>query len=246
MSKVMLITGAGRGIGAATARRAASEGYAVAINYRSDAASAEAVVADIRATGGQAIAIQADVAEEAGILSLFEAVDREWGRLDVLVNNAGVVDVNLRVEEMSFDRVDRMMRINVTGPLICAREAIKRMSRRHGGNGGAIINISSAASHLGGANEYVDYAASKGAVDTLTEGLAEEVAADGIRVNVIRPGVIRTTIHADANNAAKIDNAGQHIPLGRIGEPEEIASGVLWLASAEFCTGTRIDIDGGV
>lgn len=246
MSKVMLITGAGRGIGAATARLAAQRGYAVAVNYRSDKASADGVVGDIEAAGGRAIAVQADVADEAGILSLFETLDRELGRLDVLVNNAGVVDVNRRVEDMDFARVERMMRINVAGPLICAREAIKRMSTRHGGDGGVIINVSSVAARLGGADEYIDYAASKGAIDSLTKGLARELAGEGIRVNAVRPGVIRTGIHASADNAGKVDTAGARIPLGRIGEPDDIADGILWLADAGFCTGSLIDIDGGV
>ncbi|MCK0767252.1 SDR family oxidoreductase [Chromohalobacter canadensis] len=246
MTKVMLITGAGRGIGAATAKHAAQAGYSVAINYRSDKASAEGVVSDIEAAGGRAIAIQADVANEADIVAMFETIDREFGRLDVLVNNAGIVDQISRVDEMSFERVDRMMRINVTGPFICAREAIKRMSTQHGGQGGAIVNVGSAASHLGGASEYVDYAASKGAIDTMTEGLAKEVAGEGIRVNGVRPGVVRTTIHASGGNPDKPDVAGSVIPMGRIGEPEEIANGVLWLAEAGFTTGALIDIDGGV
>ncbi|MDR5859798.1 SDR family oxidoreductase [Halomonas eurihalina] len=246
MSKVMLITGAGRGIGAATARLAAQRGYAVAVNYRSDKAAAEGVVADIEAAGGRAIAIRADVAVEADILAMFETVDRELGRLDVLVNNAGVVDQVCRVEDMDAERIDRMMRINVTGPFICAREAIKRMAKRHGGQGGAIVNVGSAASHLGGADEYVDYAASKGAIDTMTEGLSKEVAGDGIRVNTVRPGVVRTTIHASGGNPEKTDVAGSVIPMGRIGEPEEIAEGVLWLADAGFTTGALVDIDGGV
>ncbi|MDL4863602.1 SDR family oxidoreductase [Halomonas elongata] len=249
MSKVMLITGAGRGIGAATARLAAQRGYAVAVNYRSDEAAATSVVADIEAAGGRAIAIRADVAVEADILAMFETVDRELGRLDVLVNNAGVVDQVCRVEDMDAERIDRMMRINVTGPFICAREAIKRMAKRHGGQGGqggAIVNVGSAASHLGGADEYVDYAASKGAIDTMTEGLSKEVAGDGIRVNTVRPGVVRTTIHASGGNPEKTDVAGSVIPMGRIGEPEEIAEGVLWLAEAGFTTGALVDIDGGV
>ncbi|MES3676716.1 SDR family oxidoreductase [Halomonas elongata] len=246
MSKVMLITGAGRGIGAATARLAAQRGYAVAVNYRSDEAAATSVVADIEAAGGRAIAIRADVAVEADILAMFETVDRELGRLDVLVNNAGVVDQVCRVEDMDAERIDRMMRINVTGPFICAREAIKRMAKRHGGQGGAIVNVGSAASHLGGADEYVDYAASKGAIDTMTEGLSKEVAGDGIRVNTVRPGVVRTTIHASGGNPEKTDVAGSVIPMGRIGEPEEIAEGVLWLAEAGFTIGALVDIDGGV
>ncbi|OLO04746.1 SDR family oxidoreductase [Salinicola socius] len=246
MKPVMIITGAGRGIGAATAIMAAQKGYAVAVNYRSDKASADKVVAEIEADGGRAIAIQADVVDEAAIVAMFETVDRELGRVDVLVNNAGIVDQISRVDEMSFERIDRMMKINVVGPFICAREAIKRMSTRHGGNGGAIVNVGYAASHLGGSGEYVDYAASKGAIDTMTEGLSKEVAGEGIRVNTIRPGVIRTTIHASGGNPDKPDIAGSVIPMGRIGEPEEIANGILWLAEAGFTTGALIDIDGGV
>ncbi|GHB22183.1 SDR family oxidoreductase [Salinicola rhizosphaerae] len=246
MKPVMIITGAGRGIGAATAIVAAQKGYAVAVNYRSDKASADKVVAEIEADGGQAIAVQADVVDEAAIVTLFETVDRELGRVDVLVNNAGVVDQISRVDEMSFERVDRMMKINVVGPFICAREAIKRMSTKHGGKGGAIVNVGSAASHLGGAGEYIDYAASKGAIDVMTEGLSKEVAGEGIRVNTVRPGVIRTTIHASGGNPDKPDVAGDVIPMGRIGEPEEIASTVLWLAEAGFTTGALVDVDGGV
>ncbi|KFF48843.1 sugar dehydrogenase [Gammaproteobacteria bacterium MFB021] len=246
MKPVMIVTGAGRGIGAATALMAAQKGYAVAVNYRSDKASADKVVAEIEAAGGRAIAVQADVVDEAAIVAMFETVDRELGRVDVLVNNAGVVDQISRVDEMSFERVDRMMKINVVGPFVCAREAVKRMSTRHGGNGGAIINVGSAASHLGGAGEYVDYAASKGAIDTMTEGLAKEVAGEGIRVNTVRPGVIRTTIHASGGNPDKPDVAGEVIPMGRIGEPEEIANAVLWLAEAGFTTGALVDVDGGV
>ncbi|MGM8932993.1 SDR family oxidoreductase [Salinicola halophyticus] len=246
MKPVMIITGAGRGIGAATAIMAAQKGYAVAVNYRSDKASADKVVAEIEADGGRAIAIQADVVDEAAIVAMFETVDRELGSVDVLVNNAGIVDQISRVDEMSFERVDRMMKINVVGPFICAREAIKRMSTKNGGKGGAIVNIGSAASHLGGSGEYVDYAASKGAIDTMTEGLAKEVAGEGIRVNTIRPGVIRTTIHASGGNPDKPDVAGSVIPMGRIGEPEEIANGILWLAEAGFTTGALVDIDGGV
>ncbi|MDF3920144.1 SDR family oxidoreductase [Salinicola salarius] len=246
MKPVMIITGAGRGIGAATAIMAAQKGYAVAVNYRSDKASADKVVAEIEADGGRAIAVQADVVDEAAIVAMFETVDRELGRLDVLVNNAGVVDQISRVDEMSFERVDRMMKINVVGPFICAREAIKRMSTKHGGKGGAIVNVGSAASHLGGAGEYIDYAASKGAIDVMTEGLSKEVAGEGIRVNTVRPGVIRTTIHASGGNPDKPDVAGSVIPMGRIGEPEEIANGILWLAEAGFTTGALVDIDGGV
>lgn len=248
MSKVMIVTGGSRGIGAATARLAAQQGYAVAVNYVSNRQAADQVVSEITAAGGQALAVQADMAVEADIVALFETVDRELGQVNVLVNNAGVIDQISRVEDMSFERVDRMMRINVTGPFICAREAIKRMSTRHGGQGGAIVNVSSAAAHRGGSGEYVDYAASKGAIDTFTEGLAKELAAEGIRVNAVRPGVVRTEIHASGGNPGKPEKSSQSIPMGRAGEADEIAHGILWLAGGEasFTTGARLDIDGGV
>ncbi|ANF59755.1 NAD(P)-dependent oxidoreductase [Halotalea alkalilenta] len=245
---VMLITGGSRGIGAATARLAASRGYAVAINYRAEREAAERLVAEIESKGAVAWAIQADIGVEAEIEAMFAALDARFGRLDVLVNNAGIVDQVCRVEAMSFERVERMMRINVAGPFICAREAIKRMALQHGGKGGAIVNVSSAAAHRGGANEYVDYAASKGAIDTFSEGLAKELASDGIRVNVVRPGVIRTEIHASGGRPDKPEQSAKGIPLGRAGEVEEIAGGILWLASSEasFTTGAVLDIDGGV
>ncbi|MCM5704324.1 glucose 1-dehydrogenase [Larsenimonas salina] len=248
MNNVMLITGGSRGIGAATAQLAFEAGYAVALSYRTDRDAASAVVEAIEAKGGEAIAVQADMASEADIVRLFEAVDERFGRLDVLVNNAGIVDQVSRVEAMSAERIERMMRINVTGPFLCAREAIKRMSTRHGGNGGSIINVSSAAAHRGGSGEYVDYAASKGAIDTFTEGLAKELAGDGIRVNAVRPGVIDTEIHASGGNPDKPETSSANIPLGRAGNAREIASGILWLASegASFTTGAKLDIDGGV
>lgn len=248
MSKVMIVTGASRGIGAATALLAARQGYAVAVNFKSNRQAADEVVRQIADEGGRALAVQADMASEADIVALFETVDRELGPVNVLVNNAGIIDQTARVDEMSFERIDRMMRVNVTGPFICAREAIKRMSTRHGGQGGAIVNVSSAASHRGGASEYVDYAASKGAIDTFTEGLAKEVAGDGIRVNAVRPGVVKTEIHASGGNPDKPEKSSASIPMGRAGEPFEIAHGIVWLASdeASFTTGARLDIDGGV
>lgn len=248
MSKVMIVTGASRGIGAATALLAARRGYAVAVNFRSNRQAADEVVKQITDEGGRALAVQADMASEADIVALFETVDRELGPVNVLVNNAGIIDQTARVDEMNFERIDRMMRVNVTGPFICAREAIKRMSTRHGGQGGAIVNVSSAASHRGGASEYVDYAASKGAIDTFTEGLALEVAGDGIRVNVVRPGVVKTEIHASGGNPDKPEKSSASIPMGRAGEPLEIAHGILWLSGEEasFTTGARLDIDGGV
>lgn len=248
MNNVMIVTGGSRGIGAATARLAATRGYQVAVNYVSNREAADQVVNDIAAAGGRALAVQADMAVEADIVALFKTVDRELGPVDVLVNNAGVIDQISRVDEMSFERVDRMMRINVTGPFICAREAIKRMSTRHGGKGGAIINISSAAAHRGGSGEYVDYAASKGAIDTFTEGLAKELAGEGIRVNGVRPGVVNTGIHASGGNPDKPEKSSKSIPMGRAGNADEIANGILWLASdeASFTIGARLDIDGGV
>ena len=245
---VILITGASRGIGAATARLAGMRGYAVVINYRSQAEKAQAIVEEITQSGGIALAVQADVSLEEDILRLFTTIDHHFGRLDVLVNNAGVIDNKSRVDGMSYQRIERMMRINVVGPMVCAREAVTRMSTHHGGNGGAIVNVSSAAAHRGGSNEYVDYAASKGAIDTFSEGLAKEVAAEGIRVNIVRPGVIETDIHASGGNPDKPSLSAQRIPMGRAGKAEEIANGILWLASAEasFATGAVLDIDGGV
>lgn len=245
---VMLITGGSRGIGAATARLAAQRGYRVVINYLSRRDAAEQLVSEIEQQGGSAVAIQADASAEDGIQALFKAIDQHFGRLDVLVNNAGIVDQVSRVEELSYERVERMMRINVVGPFICAREAVKRMSTRFGGHGGAIVNVSSAAAHRGGANQYVDYAASKGAIDTFSEGLAKEVAADGIRVNTVRPGVIRTDIHASGGLPDKPESSAASIPLGRAGEAEEIANAIVWLASSEasFATGAVLDVDGGV
>ena len=242
MSGVMLVTGGGRGIGAATARLAAKRGYKVCINYRSDAASAEKLAAEIKG-----IAVQGDVASEADVLRLFRAVDDKLGKLSVLVNNAGIVDLRSRVEDLTVARIERMLAVNVTGSIVCAREAIKRMSTRHGGKGGAIVNISSIAAKLGGPGDYVDYAASKGAIDTFTIGLAKEVGAEGIRVNCVRPGVIRTEIHASSGDPGRVDRIAATTPLQRAGEAEEIAAAIVWLASAEasYITGAILDISGG-
>jgi len=241
MNKVLLVTGGGRGIGAATARLAAARGYAVCISYLRDGESAQKLAREI---GGKAV--QGDVAAEADVLRLFQEVDR-LGRLAVLVNNAGIVDRSARVEAMSAERIQRMFAVNVTGSFLCAREAIKRMSTRHGGKGGAIINLSSVAAKLGSPGDYVDYAASKGAVDTMTVGLAKEVGAEGIRVNGVRPGVIHTEIHAVSGDPARVDRIGAGAPLGRPGEPEEIARAILWLASdeASYITGALLDVSGG-
>lgn len=245
--KTILITGGGRGIGAACARLAAQRGYAVAINYQSNSAAADAVAAEIRAGGGRAITITADVSDEAAVERMFVRVDEEFGHLDALVNNAGIVDRAARVEDMTAARIDRMMRVNVTGAFLCAREAVRRMSKARGGQGGAIVNISSKAALLGSPNSYVDYAASKAAVETLTIGLAAETARDGIRVNALRPGLIDTEIHAVMGIPDRVARMGPSIPMGRAGTPEEVAQGVLWLLSDEaaYVTGTFLDVTGG-
>jgi NAD(P)-dependent dehydrogenase (short-subunit alcohol dehydrogenase family) len=247
MEKVMIVTGGGRGIGAATARLAAERGYAVAVNYRSNRDAAEALVRQIESRGGRAIAVAGDVADEADVLRLFEAADRSLGRVGALVNNAGIVDRGMRVEKMSAERIARMLAVNVTGSFLCAREAVKRMSTRNGGSGGAIVNVSSIAARLGGAGEYVDYAASKGAIDTFTVGLAREVGPDGIRVNAVRPGIIRTEIHESSGDPARVERIGASAPLQRPGEAEEVARAILWLLSdeASYMTGALVDVTGG-
>ena len=242
MKKVLLVTGGGRGIGAATARLAAERGYAVCINYRSDKASAEKLAKEI---GGLAVA--ADVSVEADVVRLFRAIDEKLGRIGALVNNAGVVDQGSRVEAITAKRLERMFGINVYGSFLCAREAIKRMSKKHGGAGGAIVNLSSIAAKLGGPGEYVDYAAAKGAIDSFTIGLAKELGPDGIRVNAVRPGIINTEIHASSGDPARLQRIGATAPLGRYGEAEEIARAILWLLSdeASYTTGALLDVAGG-
>ncbi|MBF7144733.1 MULTISPECIES: SDR family oxidoreductase [Pseudomonas] len=244
---LMLITGGSRGVGAATARLAAARGYDVAISYVSDSAAAEGVVADIHALGGRALAVRADNAVPEEINALFAAVDQAFGRLDVLVNNAGVLARQSRFEDLAHDRMQRIFAVNAIGPMLCAQQAVKRMSTRHQGQGGSIINLSSAAARLGSPNEYVDYAASKGALETFTTGLAKEVAREGIRVNCIRPGHIYTDMHASGGEPGRVDRVKDSIPMGRGGQPEEVAQAVLWLASAEasFVTGTFLDVTGG-
>ncbi|MDB5873025.1 MAG: dehydrogenase with different specificity (related to short-chain alcohol dehydrogenase)-like, partial [Ramlibacter sp.] len=243
----LLVTGGSRGIGAATALLAAAKGYAVAVNYTANAKAADEVVGRIRASGGKAIAVRADVAQEDQVLAMFETVDAQLGRLDALVNNAGVVDARSRVDEMSLARVKRMFDINVIGSIVCAREAIRRMSTRHGGNGGAIVNVSSAASRLGAPGQYVDYAAAKGAIDTFTLGLAKEVAAEGIRVNAVRPGLIETDIHASGGLPDRVKQLAHQVPMQRGGSAEEVAEAIVWLLSpaASYTTMSLLDVSGG-
>jgi NAD(P)-dependent dehydrogenase (short-subunit alcohol dehydrogenase family) len=247
MSGVLMITGGGRGIGAATARLAAQRGYAVCINYLRDRDAAEALAQEIAGGGGRAIAVRADIAEENDVQALFRECDRALGPLTALVNNAGIVDRQVRVDEMDAARLQRMFAINVVGAFLCAREAIRRMSTQHGGHGGAIVNVSSAAARLGSPGEYVDYAASKGAIDTMTLGLAKELAADGIRVNAVRPGFVHTDIHASGGQPNRIERLRDGIPMKRGGRPEEVARAVLWLLSdeASYTTGAILDVTGG-
>lgn len=247
MKPVLLVTGGSRGIGAATARLAAQAGWAVAVNYTQNSQAADEVVRAIRADGGQAMSVQADVGDEAQIMAMFAQVDAKLGRLSGLVNNAGIVDLPARVDEMSWARLERMMRINVLGSMVCAREAVRRMSTRHGGQGGAIVNLSSAAAKLGSPNQYVDYAASKGAIDTLTLGLAKEVAAEGIRVNGVRPGIIDTDIHASGGLPDRVKELAPQLPMRRAGTSEEVAQAIVWLLSdaSSYTTGSCIEVTGG-
>ncbi|MBP8061176.1 MAG: hypothetical protein RLZZ03_811 [Pseudomonadota bacterium] len=247
MSPVVLITGASRGIGAATALLAARAGYAVAVNYAANSLAADEVVRQIRQGGGNAITVQADVADEAQVLAMFEKVDAKLGRLTALVNNAGVVDQTSRVDAMSMARFKRMFEINVYGSFVCAREAVRRMSTRHGGTGGTIVNLSSVAARLGAPGQYVDYAAAKGAIDSFTVGLAKEVATEGIRVNAVRPGIIDTDIHASGGLPDRAREMAPQVPMQRPGSAEEVARSILWLMSPEssYTTGTVLDVTGG-
>ncbi|WP_129138332.1 SDR family oxidoreductase [Modicisalibacter coralii] len=247
MSDVMLVTGGSRGIGAAVARLGAAAGYRVCINYRGNRQAAEAVVDEIVAAGGRAIAVAADVAEEGEVVRLFECIDRELGPVTALVNNAGILERQCRVADMDAARLARILAVNVTGSFLCAREAIRRMSIAQGGTGGAIVNLSSVAARLGAPHEYVDYAATKGAIDTFTVGLAKEVADEGIRVNAVRPGIIYTDIHASGGEPERVDHLKDTVPMRRGGQAEEVARAVLWLLSdaASYTTGTCIDVTGG-
>ena len=247
MSKVLLVTGGSRGIGAAVAVLAAKQGYAVAVNFNGNRAAADAVVGQIRDAGGTAVCVQADVSDEAAVLSMFARIDAELGRLTALVNNAGVVDMPSRVDAMSVARWRRMFDINVLGSFICAREAVLRMSTRRGGAGGCIINLSSAAARLGSPGQYVDYAAAKGAIDTFTMGLAKEVALEGIRVNAVRPGIIDTDIHASGGIPDRVAQMTPLVPMQRAGSAQEVAEAVVWLLSeaSSYTTGSVVDVTGG-
>ncbi|MCM0045467.1 MAG: SDR family oxidoreductase [Burkholderiaceae bacterium] len=246
-SPIMLVTGGSRGIGAATARMAAARGWRVVLSYKGQAQAADEVVQQIRAAGGTAIAIQADVSVEADVLRLFRTVDEQFGALTVLVNNAGMLEQQMRLDQMDLDRWQRVFSANVFGSFLCAKQAVLRMSAKYGGSGGSIVNLSSAASRIGSPNEFIDYAAAKGAIDSMTVGLAKEVAAESIRVNAVRPGLIYTDIHASAGEPGRVDRAKAGVPMQRGGTPEEVAEAILWLASdqASYLTGTLIDVTGG-
>ncbi len=247
MKKVILITGASRGIGAATARLAALRNYKVCVNYRKDKEAADSVVEDILSSGGHAIAVAADISVEEEVHKLFATVDVQFGRVTALVNNAAILEKQCRLDEVDAARLHRIMSVNIVGSILCAKEAVKRMSTKYGGRGGAIVNVSSAASRLGSAGEYVDYAASKGAIDTLTIGLSREVADEGIRVNGVRPAFIYTEMHSSGGEPNRIERIKETLPMKRGGQPEEVANAILWLLSdeASYATGTFIDLAGG-
>lgn len=247
MAGVMLITGGGRGIGAATALLAAQRGYAVGVNYRHDHQAAQSVVERILAAGGHAVALAADISCESQVLQLYATLDRELGSVTALVNNAGILETQGRLLDLDGERLQRILATNVTGSFLCAREAVRRMSTRLGGSGGAIVNVSSVAARTGSPGEYLDYAASKGAIDSFTRGLATEVADEGIRVNAIRPGFIYTDMHARGGEPGRVDRLGATVPMRRGGHAEEVAQAILWLLSAEasYTTGTFIDVAGG-
>ena len=247
MAKVVLVTGASRGIGAATATLAAAQGYSVCVNYRQRRDDANTVVSAIETAGGQAIAIQADISAEADVVRMFDECEERLGRVSALVNNAGILETQARLESMDAARLQRVFSTNIIGTFLCAREAVRRMSTKHGGAGGAIVNVSSMAARLGAPREYVDYAASKGAIDTFTIGLASEVAEEGIRVNAVRPGLIYTEIHASGGEPGRVDRVKTAVPMKRGGTPDEVARAILWLLSddASYTTGSFLDVSGG-
>jgi NAD(P)-dependent dehydrogenase (short-subunit alcohol dehydrogenase family) len=243
----IVVTGGARGIGAATSRLAAARGYAVCVNYLRNREAADEVVAAITSAGGRAIAVAGDVSKEGDVVALFDAAARELGYVCALVNNAGILERQTRLDDMEAARFERVFATNITGAFLCAREAVRRMSPRHGGRGGGIVNVGSAASRLGSPGEYVDYAASKGAIDSLTVGLAKEVAEEGIRVNAVRPGVIYTGIHASGGEPGRVERVKQAVPMKRGGQPEEVAQAILWLLSddSSYTTGAFIEVSGG-
>jgi len=247
MAKVVLITGGSRGIGAKTALLAASKGWDVCISYRSRESEASDIVSEIQRNGGRVLSIKADIGDEEDVMSLFKRIDGEFGRLDALVNNAGIITPQSQLADMTAERIQKIFNINVVGSFICAREAIKRMSRSRGGGGGSIVNLSSAAARIGSPNEFIDYAASKGAIDTMTLGLSKEVAEDGIRVNAVRPGLIETELHGDAGDINRPEKLKQFIPMKRAGSAEEVAQSVVWLMSEEasYVNGALLDVAGG-
>jgi len=247
MDEVLIITGASRGIGAATARIAGRSGYVVCVNYLKNKAAAKQIVEEIKADGGRALAVGANISREDEVVKLFRTVDHKLGKISALVNNAGILEKQMRIEDMNAARLNRVFLTNITGSFLCAREAVKRMSTKNGGKGGAIVNVSSAAARLGSAGEYVDYAASKGAVDTFTRGLAQEVAGEGIRVNAVRPGVIDTDIHASGGEPGRVERVKASIPMKRGGSAEEVAKAIMWLLSSEssYTTGSLLEVSGG-
>ena len=247
MDEVLIITGASRGIGAATARIAGRSGYVVCVNYLKNKAAAKQIVEEIKADGGRALAVGANISREDEVVKLFRTVDHKLGKISALANNAGILEKQMRIEDMNAARLNRVFLTNITGSFLCAREAVKRMSTKNGGKGGAIVNVSSAAARLGSAGEYVDYAASKGAVDTFTRGLAQEVAGEGIRVNAVRPGVIDTDIHASGGEPGRVERVKASIPMKRGGSAEEVAKAIMWLLSSEssYTTGSLLEVSGG-
>ena len=247
MDEVLIITGASRGIGAATARIAGRSGYAVCVNYLKNKVAAMQIVEEIKADGGHALALGADISQEEEVVKLFRAVDDKLGKISALVNNAGILETQMRIENMDAARLNRVFLTNITGSFLCAKEAVKRMSTKNGGKGGAIVNVSSAAARLGSAGEYVDYAASKGAIDTFTRGLAQEVAEEGIRVNAVRPGVIDTEIHASGGEPGRVERVKASVPMKRGGSAEEVAKAIMWLLSSEssYTTGSLLEVSGG-